>query len=369
MKALILSCNNGSGHNTAARALQECLAEQGIECVVRDGISFLSPALSRLSSQMHTFVYCHAPAVFDRGWRRSEENPDLFKEHSPARNFLERGRFSLGKFIQAGGFDLVLCTHVFPAIILTAAKREYALPIRTGVVETDYCNTPGGEKSDMDFHFLPDASLIPGLCAAGVPAEKIVASGIPVMGAMYVRREKKAAKEAFSLDPRKPHLLIMSGSMGSGPIPELVEQLWKTLGRMIQVTVLCGSNTRMQKRLLDRYGNCEDIRIFDFVPDMSLLYDSADLLLTKPGGISTTEAAVKGLPMVLFNAVGGCETRNLEFFVERGGARTGKCIEELCACCAVLLHDRETLEAMETALKGLFTQNAAEIVCKALLAL
>ncbi len=367
MKALILSCNNGSGHNTAARALQECFSQQGIECIVRDGVSFLSPVLSRLSSQMHTFVYCHAPAVFDRGWRRAEENPDLFREHSPARSFLERGRFSLGKYIQAGGFDLVLCTHVFPAIILTAARREYALPIRTGIVETDYGNTPGGEKNDMDLHFLPDASLIPGLCAAGVPAEKIVASGIPVMGVMYVCREKKAAKEAFSLNPRKPHLLIMSGSMGSGPIPEMVEQLWKKLGRTVQITVLCGSNTRMQKRLLDRYGNDADIRIYDFVPDMSLLYDSADLLLTKPGGISTTEAAIKGLPMVLFNAVGGCETDNLEFFLAKGGARSGEGVDELCSCCGALLGDRAALEAMGAALRDLFPQNAAEMICKAML--
>ena len=367
MKVLILSCNNGSGHNAAAQAVQECFAEHGVKCEIRDGIAFLSPTLSKMTSWLHTLVYCHAPSIFDNGWRKSEENTDLFKENSPARRFLERGRFALGECIRSGGYDAVLCTHVFPAITLTAAKREYALPIRAGVIETDYGNTPGGADSDMDFHFLADASLIPALCAAGVPAERIVPSGIPVKREMYSRTEKRKAREMLGLDPEKPHLLVMSGSMGCGPIPELVERLRQTLDFPAQITVICGSNTGLKKRLRSRWGACPDIRLFDFAPDISLLYDSADLLLTKPGGLSTTEAAAKGLPMAFFDAVGGCEVNNLKYFLEKGGAVTGDGTDALCARCRTLLCDPQSLETMSLALRALFPRNAAEIICSTFL--
>ena len=103
------------------------------------------------------------------------------------------------------------------------------------------------------------------------------------------------------------------------------------------------------------------------MPELSLLYDSTDLLLTKPGGISTTEAAVKGLPMVLFDAVGGCETSNLEYFVEKGGALTEAGTDALCDCCRTLLRDPMTLAAMSLRLRNCFPQNAAEIICNTVL--
>ena len=92
-----------------------------------------------------------------------------------------------------------------------------------------------------------------------------------------------------------------------------------------------------------------------------------DLLLTKPGGISTTEAAVKGLPMVLFDAVGGCETSNLEDFAEKGGALSGTGTDALYQCCRTLLQNPQTLAARSLRLRDCFPQNAAEIICKSVL--
>ena len=96
--------------------------------------------------------------------------------------------------------------------------------------------------------------------------------------------------------------------------------------------------------------------------DMSLMLDSADLYLTKAGGISTTEAAIKGVPLVLADAVGGCESRNLEFFVEHGAAVTAK-TEELGRLCVSLLEDRRRLDAMAQAIEWLRMEDAAEKIC------
>ena len=153
MKILILSSNNGGGHNAVANAMQECFAAHGDDCVIRDCLSFLSENLSENISRSHNFIYRYTPELFDNGYRRSEDSPNLFKEHHSIRNMIDLGRFSLGKYIRSEGFEIVLCTHVFAAMMLTAAKKQYALTVRTGIIETDYGNTPGFADNDIQTQF------------------------------------------------------------------------------------------------------------------------------------------------------------------------------------------------------------------------
>ena len=94
-------------------------------------------------------------------------------------------------------------------------------------------------------------------------------------------------------------------------------ELVRLMDEDVEISVVCGSNERMKKSLESSYGHLRNIHVLGYVAAMSSLYDSADLLMTKPGGISTTEAAVKALPMVLINAVAGCEAHNLQFFLEK----------------------------------------------------
>lgn len=366
MKVLILSSNNGGGHNAVASALQECFASHGDECVIRDCLSFVSENLSERISRSHNFMYRHLPELFDSGYRRSEENLNLFKERHGVRNMIDLGRFELGKYIQTEGFDMVLCSHVFAAMMLTAAVKQYHLAVRTGIVETDYANTPGFADNEMELHFIPDESLAPALLAAGIEEDRIIVSGIPVRREILARTDKEEAKRRMDLPPEQMHMLLMGGSMGCGPIPELLQELSEAMEESVQISVVCGSNERLQKSLAEEYGHMSNIHILGYVADVSSLYDSADLLITKPGGITTTEAAVKGLPMVLINAVAGCEAHNREFFLKKGGAVTGETVDELCECCVSLTEGREALDQMSEALHGFASQNAAETVYAAM---
>ena len=130
----------------------------------------------------------------------------------------------------------------------------------------------------------------------------------------------------------------------------------------IELTVICGTNKQTAEKLRRRHGENPRVHIRGYVKDMSLMLDSADLYLTKAGGISTTEAAIKGVPLVLADAVGGCESRNLEFFVEHGAAVTAK-TEELGRLCVSLLEDRRRLDAMAQAIERLRMEGAAEKIC------
>ena len=366
MKVLVLSSNNGGGHNSAAKAIQECYESHGDICEIRDCLSFISDGVSEAVARSHNFVYRHAPKFFNNSYRHTEQNTAMFKDNHAVRRMIDLGKYNLGQFLQTDDFELVICTHVFAAMMLTAAKQHYDLPIRTAIVETDYTNTPGSSENDVDYHFLPDTALSAELIAAGVDESRIVISGIPVRQEFTEGMEKAEAKQLLGMPVDRPHVLIMGGSMGSGPIPDILDSLYLLCKESIQISVVCGTNEQLLTVLRRSCGHLGIIHLYGYTPHISLLMDSADLLVTKPGGISTSEAAAKGLPMVLINTVGGCEEHNLSYFLQKGGAVTADTAEELCHCCQSLLNDAGLREKMSRALKEVAKPDAAETIYGAL---
>ena len=362
MRVLILSSNNGGGHNAAARALQEVFEAHGDLCRVEDCLSFISEDISHAIARSHNFVYRHAPKLFDSGYRHTMKHPKTFMEHHGSRRMLSLGRKNLGRYIRDGGYDAVICTHVFASLMLTDARRKYSLPVRTGVVETDYTATPGTQAGGLDWHFIPAASLADGLAALGVDRAKIVPSGIPVRGAFYDRTDRAEAKRALGIPEGRRHLLVMGGSMGAGPVPELVSALTRQMDKDCAVSIVCGTNRALSDSLRAAYGGDDRIAVYDYVDFIPALMDSAELLLTKPGGITVTEAAVKGLPMVLVSTVAGCEGYNLRFFTDLGGAATADTPQALARLSLDLLRDDARRARMAAALEGLARANDREVI-------
>ena len=150
MKVLILSCNNGGGHNSVAAALREAFEAEGHVCEIADTLSFLSRGCSKVVAGVHSGVYRHAPDLFRAGYRHTERHRVMFQPGHRARRILDLGVGRLAACIRDGRFDAVVCTHVFAATMLTDAVRRHGLRVTTGVVETDYTNTPGVEASELD---------------------------------------------------------------------------------------------------------------------------------------------------------------------------------------------------------------------------
>jgi len=274
----------------------------------------------------------------------------MFSEGRPVRAVLGLGTRRLARRIREGGYDTVLCTHVFGALMLTDAVKDYGLAVRSGRVETDYTVTPGAEYAEMDLHFVPCVSVGDALAQRGIPRSRILVSGMPVRAQFRDGMERPDAKSSLGIEPAKKHLLMMCGSMGCGPMEQVLRLLAEQMDGSTAVSVVCGTNRNLYERLRERYGGSPEIRVYGHVGNISGLMDSADLLLTKPGGMSVSEAAAKGLPMVLADTVGGCEGHNLAFWCGTGGAVSGKSAEELAGFCLQLLDDEAGRKAMATAL-------------------
>ena len=363
MRILILSCNTGEGHNSCAKALKETFDSKGHYCIIEDALSFISQTTSKVMSKGHTFVYRHLPGLFRWGYRYAENHPGAYRKGSALRNYFCSGNQRLAEYIDSGDFDVVICAHVFCGVMLTDAKKLFKSDFYTAFVGTDYTCSPTTEASDLDVYFIPDDTLKKEFTDYGIPESKLVSSGIPVRQMFYENTDKKTAKTAEGVNAKHSHLLVMSGSMGCGPIDNLVFLIAKSLHEDEEITVVCGTNKRMQKKLSKRYRHSPNIHIKGYVTDISRLMDSADLYLTKPGGISVTEAKHKRLPMVCVDAVAGCEEYNRRFFVERGCAISGKSVIALSKQCLSLLRQSDKREEMEKNYDTIKQMNSAQYIC------
>lgn len=357
MKVLILSCKTGQGHNAVANAIAETLDRRGHDCEVLDALSFVSDRTARVMSWGHSFIYCYCPEVFQAGYEAAERFPSTLSEKSVAYRFFARGSQSLYEYCQAGKFDAIVCTHVFASMMLTDVKRNYSFDCKSYFVATDYTGYPGVRDTQMDVYFIPDERL-----ADDYDGKTVITSGIPVFQKFFVPLDKPKAKQLIGLPAEKKHILMMSGSMGCGPIEEITQKIVEKMSKDSALSIICGTNQRLYQRLMDRYGNNESVKIYGFVQNIDQMMAATDVYVTKPGGISTTEAMVRGLPMVLVDAVAGCEDYNMRYFRNMGGAVAGMEPEKIAQLCMELVENENRRERMTVQLEK-NCKNGAQIIC------
>lgn len=353
MKALILTCNTGQGHNSVTSAVAQAFSLHDVECNSVDSLSFISEYASQIIGSWHTKLYRYLPKVSDAGYKIAESHPELFKEKSVIRKFLVSGSAKLYDYISAGNYDCIICPHVFSALMITQLVGDHPElkgMLRSCFIATDYTFAPITEETRCDLYFVPDEELVDLYSANGIPRERLRAiTGIPVRPEFYKRVPKQEAKQRLGIPESSRHVVMMFGSMGCGPIPKLTMELKRRLPKSCILTVICGTNEALKKLLQLTYKDCWNIRIEGFVNNISLIMDSCDLYITKPGGLSISEARIKHLPMLLVNAVAGCEQNNLEFMLDKGAAVSAESEEDIALLCARTVSDDEKLTAMSKA--------------------
>ena len=349
MRTLILSCNTGEGHNACARAIKEYYDMMGKTCQIVDSLSFVSEEVSSIVAKGHVLIYRRLAPLFGWGYDYAQNHPQRFDSDSILYHFFARGAEALNQFMLDNGYTHVICTHPFSALMLTEVRKRYPTPIRTAFVATDYTCCPGVNCSELELYFIPDPLLEEEFARQGVPKEKLRASGIPIRQAFYVHQPARQAKEACGVDPAHKHVVLACGSMGCGPMGKLSQAIAEQMGPKTELSIVCGTNEQLKRTMDEIHGQDPKIHVRGFVKDMPLLLDSADVYVTKPGGLSTTEAAAKHCPMVLVNAVGGCESYNLNHFLRAGKALTGEHVTELVDACLRLLNRSADADAKESA--------------------
>lgn len=361
MKILILTCNTGQGHNSTANSIKEKFQKYNIQCDSTDALSFVSKNMSDFIGNMHTKLYRYAPVLFDRGYEFAEKYPSVFADDSVAYNFFCLGVDKLKSFVEENQYTGIICVHVFSALMVTELIKKHSLNLKTAFVATDYTCSPGVAESNMDVYFIPHENLIGEFVACGIAEEKLIPSGIPVKDAFYYSVDKNLARRELNIPYDSKHILMMCGSMGCGPMEDITEKLKAIMPDNVHLTVVCGTNDKLKKRI-EKFQS-KNIDVLGFVDSVPLLMDSADLYVTKAGGLSVTEAATKRLPLVFIDAVSGCESYNRYFFLTHGMALASNDQSRLPRLILKRLLDENALKKQQDIMRKEFYKHPAEIIC------
>ena len=213
MKIAILSCNTGGGHNAAAAALAEELSARGHESRTYNTLDFLPKGAADLISRGHDFAYRYAPKLYGAGYRMEEKRPSpLLYENSI------RGIGPLYEALVDLGADAAICVHVFPAMMMTELRCGYGLRMPTWFVATDFTCSPGVGELQLDGICIPHPALTPEFQAAGLPAQRIFPTGIPIRRQFCQTPDRDAARRQLELEGCRHVFTLACGSMGAGPL-------------------------------------------------------------------------------------------------------------------------------------------------------
>ena len=350
---LILSANTGEGHNAAASALKEAFEERGCTCRVLDGLSFLPGFINRIICKGHIFLYRRLPGPYGAAYRAAEL---ISRKPLSRRPKAVKYNRKLLKFLEDGNFDAIICTHVFAAQLVSRLRLSGKLALPCYFLATDYSCSPFVNRLNIDVWLIPHEKLIPEFAGRGIPVEKIIPAGIPVRREFRTHEGREGLRKKLNLPLDKKIVAISCGSMGAGHMDRLVLRLAKKLDEDVLLIALCGSNHPLAEKL-QKHADGKRLLALDFVDKLSDYMEAADIYLTKPGGLSTTEALHKGTPVLLFNAVPGVETRNLEFLTKTGCAAAADDIEGIAACI-------RKMPRIDAACTAAFDSHAGERICE-----
>lgn len=362
MRIVMLSCNTGEGHNSAAKAIADVLKSKGVECDLVDVLSCLSPKFSKFVCNWHARLYKYAPKLWDVGYRISEKKEAHSDDITMLYELLSLGSSNLAKILDNGSYDAAICVHVFSGMMMTELRKTRNVDLPCYFVATDYTCSPYTEQFDGDGLFIPAPELIPEYVGCGLPQEKLIPSGIPVRQEFYSHISKRAAREILQLPEDGLVILLMCGSMGCGPMGRMAQLLTENLHDGSTVVAFCAKNQKLYDSLSDL--GSPGLRVLGYTDQVSAYMDAADIAVIKPGGLSSTEAANKRLPMVFINAVGGCESRNFDFFLNRGYAIGSTNPEKVLELTLQLAGDPRKRADMEAAMEAGFSRNSAVLIAE-----
>lgn len=345
MRFLILSANTGGGHNAAAYAIREELNRRGIESDVEDCLRFISEKTSDFISWGHSYVYKHMPRVFGHAYRMEEQRSSQFIRESIA-----LGATKYHNFITAHDYQAVLCVHVFSSTLVTEEQRRYGKSLPHFFIATDYTCSPGAGEAEADAWLIPDEGLVDEFALCGVPRERIVVTGIPIRRAFTQGQNKGQARERLGLPTDGRVVLMCCGSIGCGKMNRIVPEFAAALPPDATLVVICGNNEKLYEQLVaDATPRVVPVR---FTNDIADYMAAADICLSKPGGLSTTELLAIGLPSVLVLVVPGCESRNMAFVTSRGLALGTEDWSAAVRRALVLLNDPDEMAILRRRLQA-----------------
>ena len=311
----MLTCGTGGGHNSACAAVAQAMAARGHAVTTLNPYTLKNDQVAEVIDKAYILLAQKAPSAFGAAYKLG----DVYRKlpfPSPVYQLNRQMEPVLERYMGERRFDAVVTTHLFPAEILTSMKRSGASVPRTYFIATDYACIPFTEETDLDRYIIPAKELTEEFVGRGIDPERIRPLGIPVRPPFYQREDRAAVRARLGLPAEKKIILAAGGSIGAGHIQQVVGILLDRYGPGADIIVVCGSNRELKEHVGRAFGG--RCTVLGFTDRMADYMKACDLYLSKPGGLSSTEAAVVGTALVHITPIPGCETSNMHFFAQKG---------------------------------------------------
>jgi processive 1,2-diacylglycerol beta-glucosyltransferase len=319
-RVLLLSVSAGAGHVRAAEALRVAAEAEGVVAEHLDVMDFVSSAFRALYTDFYLKLVEHHPSVWAMLYRIMDKTPPSAPLARVRRAIERLNTLKLRKAIAAFAPDAVVCTHFLPAELLMRerSRGRFASPVFVQITDFDLHGM--WIVPDMAGYFVASDEVAFRAEARGIARERVHVTGIPVMPAFASPPSRVEAAAELGLDPRRTTFLLMGGGAGLGGLDEVAARL-VAIDADFQLVALAGRNAKMLAKLeaLSR-AHPKRLVAHGFTDRVERLMAAADLVITKPGGLTTSECLALGRPMIVHAPIPGQEERNCDYLLEQGVA-------------------------------------------------
>ncbi len=364
MKILILSCSIGGGHDAAAHAVEKELLKRNHQVIFKDTYQIVNKQSGTFFEKSYIKMVQYIPFLFGMIYHLADSY-----YHLPFRTpvYWLNKRFSkkMMSYLEKENFDFIVMTHMFPAQIMCCIKEKGITMPAQMYVTTDYTCLPLMEESDCDFYIIPVEDMINEFIKKGLPENRLYPLGIPVSNEFYDTISKEEACRMLDLQPDTKYILLTGGSMGAGKIKTAVETILSEIKYHdeYKLIVICGNNKKLLSSLNNKYKETKQIRIIARTDKMHIYLKACDIFITKPGGLSSTEAAVSGIPTIHISPIPGCEEKNADYFQKKNWSIYVKDPEDNLKEAVHILEDKDTRNVMRKSQRAVYRKQAAVKIC------
>ena len=318
-KILLMYISEYSGHHQASIALEKAILARDPSCSIRNinALTYTNPIMEKVTNRAYMRIIKKRPEI----WAYLYDNPVVVKKTERIRRLANNaGSKKMAGLIRQFKPDAIACTQAFPCGIAANYKRMHGADIPVVGVLTDYAPHTYWIHEDVDAYIVPSDEVKRAFIEKGIPEKKIKTLGTPIDPLFEISLNKKAIYKETGLSPKKPVILIMGGTQGIGPDERLIEAL-DASQKDFQAIVVTGANKKLYKKLkrMKTFSRKKFV-ITGFVSNVHELMEIADVIISKPGGLTVAEALAKSLPMIILNPLPGQEDFNTNILVEKGMA-------------------------------------------------
>lgn len=367
-RIILMYISEVSGHHSATLAIEKAIKilSPNAEVLNINAFNYTNPISEKIVNRIYMGVIQKTPRVWDYLY----DNPGILKKIEKLKQAVHKFNSpKLKTLFDKFNPDVIACAQAFPCGMVADFKKTYASNIPLVAVLTDYIPHSYWIYDTINYYITPSEEVARRLIKKGVVSDKIRAYGIPIDPKFSEYIDKNEAMQKLKLEPGLPAILIMGGGHGLGPIKTIIKRLDK-VKKEFQVIVVAGINKKIYNFLKRKKAEfSKRLLLFRYVDNINELMGICDIIITKPGGITTAEALAKKIPMIIVRPLPGQELSNTAYLTEKHAAiKIGK-LKALPLVIEDLLDNQNKLRHLSESAGRISKPNASLDIARLLLGL